>query len=75
MWWQIDEVLACDDRLIALTCTFRGKNSDGGGTFELLFGLLVLHDNGRRSEEHLYAPDDRQAMLAKFAELGGGQGP
>jgi hypothetical protein len=73
LWFEVDEVLACDDRLFALTCTTHGMAIDGGGTFEIQVGSVALHDKGRRCEEHVYPPEDRQGMLAKFAELGGGQ--
>jgi hypothetical protein len=70
MWWQVDEALACDDRVIALMATLHGTSREGSGPFEIPFGLVAVIEDGRRTEEHLYQPDDRQAMLARYAELG-----
>src|SRR5207302_893544 len=74
-WFQLDEVLAGDDRVIAATCTLHGRGNAGGGAFEIAVGAVVVVEHGVRTREHVYPPEDRQAMLAQFAELGGGQGP
>jgi flavin-dependent dehydrogenase len=70
-WWQVDEVLACDDRVIALTCTMHGRSNDGGGggAFAIPFGVVFVVEYGLRTHEHHYQPEDRRAMLAQFAEL------
>ena len=64
---EVDEVLACDDRVIAFSATFVGSNVDGGGPFRWPIGF-VIHRTGM----DLFDPDDRAAMLARFADLGGG---
>jgi hypothetical protein len=69
VWGQIDEVLACDDRVIALTCTLRGRGNDGNGVFEIPFGAVATMENGLRTGEYQYRPEDRDAILARFAEL------
>jgi ketosteroid isomerase-like protein len=71
LWWQSGEVLACDDRVIALTFVLHGNNNDGGGAFEIGSGMVMAIGNGCRCLEHIYEPEDRQAMLARFAEMGG----
>jgi len=67
---EVDEVLACDDRVIAFSATFVGSNVDGGGPFRWPIGFVI-----HRAGMDLFDPDDRAAMLARFAELGGGTGP
>jgi hypothetical protein len=62
--FALDEVLACDDRVIAFRAAWVGTNIDGGGPFSIPLGL-VIHRDGM----DLYEPDDRDAMLARFEEL------
>jgi hypothetical protein len=69
LWWAVDEVLACNDRAVAFTCTMHGRNNDGGGPFEMPCGVVVQVENGLRTAEHHYQPEDRGAMLCRFAEL------
>jgi len=73
--WDVGEVLACDDRVIAFTAFARGTHLEGGGAFEIAFGAVAVIEGGRRSREDFYEPEERKAMLVRFAELGGGQGP
>jgi hypothetical protein len=71
-WWlEIDEVLACDDRVIALSITHHATNNDGGGAADIAWGVVMLVEDGLRSREFLYEHGDRQGMLARYAELGG----
>ncbi len=72
---EIDEVLACDDRLIAYRHAWRGTAADGGGNFEAAAGFVTLVENGRERSVDQYEADDHAAMIARYAELGGGQGP
>jgi ketosteroid isomerase-like protein/tetratricopeptide (TPR) repeat protein len=66
------EVLACDDRVIAFTHTTSG--TDGKGSpFEIPFGVVFLVENGLITTWDQYEPDNRQAMIGRYAELGGGQ--
>jgi ketosteroid isomerase-like protein len=69
---EIDEVLACDDRVIVLCLTWRGRGVKAG---ELAYtvGQVNVVENGRWLSTENFEPEDRQAMIARFAELGGGQ--
>ncbi len=67
----VDEVLACDERVIALRLTYRGHASDGAGELAIEVGHVTLVENGLTVSIDQYEPDDVQAMIARFAELGG----
>ncbi len=67
-------MLAGDDRVMALRGAWRGTARDGGGEFELAWGMVCVIEDGRRVSDDIYEPDDRQAMIARYAELGGGLG-
>jgi len=67
--WDVGEVLACDDRVIAFTAFARGTHLEGGGAFEIAFGAVAVIEGGRRSREDFYEPEERKAMLVRFAEL------
>jgi class 3 adenylate cyclase/ketosteroid isomerase-like protein/tetratricopeptide (TPR) repeat protein len=70
-----DEVLACDERVIAARAAWRGHLQDGGGEAESLMGLVTVVEGGREVRTDVYEYDDDLAMIARYAELGGGQGP
>jgi hypothetical protein len=69
---ELDELLACDERVIAMRAAVRGTVPDDGATFELRFGAVDVVEGGRFTRVELYDPDDRRAMLARYAELVGG---
>jgi ketosteroid isomerase-like protein len=66
---HIDEVLARDDQVVASLVTYRGHTRAGGGGWELPVGCVTLYRDGRAVSADLYDPDDRDAILARFAEL------
>jgi class 3 adenylate cyclase/predicted ester cyclase len=68
---EIDEVLACDDRVIALRSAYRGHASDGSGDFAFLTGQVTVVEDGRSVTVDQYEYDDDAAMLARYAELAG----
>jgi ketosteroid isomerase-like protein len=72
---RVDEVLACDERVIAVLLAACGEHRDGGGAFEVAIGWVAVVENGRLVRMERYEPDDRQAMLARFAELTGSPRP
>jgi hypothetical protein len=74
-WFSVDEVLACDDRVIAFLCSVHGTTNEGGGRFEIAFGRVAVIEAGLYRSIEVYGTDERQAMLVRFAELGGGLGP
>ena len=66
------EVLACDDGAIAQRVRVWGTNADGGGSFEILMGIVSACDGERITRTELYDDDARVAMIARYCELGGG---
>ncbi len=70
-WVEVDEVLACDDRVIAMRTTTRGFDAAGAGRFEISFGAVLLCEHGRIVSWDQYGGSDREPMLARYAELGG----
>ena len=67
----VEEVLACDDRVIALRGSFRGHALDGGGEVEVPMGSVVVLEDGQLKRIEQHEPDDREGMLARYRELGG----
>ena len=74
MWpdvrFVIDEVLACDEWVIAHRGRYVGHGEDGGAA-EIPVGYVIVVDDGRIVRQEMFDPDDREAILARFAELGG----
>ena len=68
--WGIDEVLACDDQVIAARCTWYGKGIKAGD-FAVSWGFVSVIKDGQNLGLDVYDADDRDAMLARFAELSG----
>ena len=71
---EIDEVLACDEHVIAAVIRYTGRGADGFGEFEAAIGSVTMIADGRLVHADRYEPDDREAMLARFGELSGSQG-
>ncbi len=69
----IDEVLACDERVIALRATWRGTARDGGGPLEVGCTIVAVVEDGRERRVDVFEPEERQRAIALYAELGGGQ--
>lgn len=68
---DVDEVLACDERVIAVRFAWRGRGVKAG-EFAYVVGVVSVVEDGRWASADFYEPDDRTAMLARYAELGGG---
>jgi ketosteroid isomerase-like protein len=68
----IDSVLASDRQVGAVGFSYRGHMVDGGGEFEITMGYVSRLVDGRGASTDVYDPDDRQAMIARYVELGGG---
>jgi ketosteroid isomerase-like protein len=69
---EVDEILACDDRVIAFRLRFRGTSPDAaGGEFEVLLGGVDVFEDGKLARVELFEPDDTAGILRRFAELGG----
>ena len=73
-WGEVDEVIACDDRVIALRSTWRGSGGETGGMHETTLGHVVLVTWSLR---HLGPVRGRRyrPMLARYRELGGHLSP
>jgi class 3 adenylate cyclase/ketosteroid isomerase-like protein len=71
LWLDVVEVLACDERVIALRYKLRGHGIDGGGEMEVAQGCVVAVEDERMVSVELYDIDDRSAMLARYEELTG----
>jgi hypothetical protein len=69
--FAIDEVLACDDRVIALTVSYRGLAQGGLGEFSYISGYVAEIENGRWFSTSEFEHDDHAAMLARYRALGG----
>ncbi len=67
---EMDEVLACDERVIAMRATVRGTSPDGQ-PFEVLLGLVDVIEDGLFVSADRYDAENRDAMLARYIELGG----
>ena len=67
---EIDEVVVCDDRVIALDATWRGSSEEGGGVVELALGYVSVSDSGLVSRLERYDHGDHAAMVARYEELG-----
>jgi class 3 adenylate cyclase/ketosteroid isomerase-like protein/tetratricopeptide (TPR) repeat protein len=70
--FDVDEVIACDDRVLVRRVAYRGHADEGGSEFELPLGVVTVHQNGWVVSSDVYEPDARQAMIARYTELGGG---
>jgi ketosteroid isomerase-like protein len=68
---EVEEVLAYDDRVLAARCAYRGHAVDGGGAFEIVVGYVNVYEDGLVISTDVYDPEDRQAMIARYVELGG----
>jgi hypothetical protein len=66
---HFDEVVACDDRVIALRITWRGDAAPGGGEAAVLYGAVAVVEDARMIRIELFEHDDRAAILARYAEL------
>jgi ketosteroid isomerase-like protein len=71
----IDDMIACDDTVMAVATTGHGTAAEGGGALAQSMGYIVEVRDGRMARVEIYQPEDRTAMVARYAELGGGQGP
>jgi ketosteroid isomerase-like protein len=68
---EVDEVLACDDRVIAMRTTVHGTNVDGGARFDRPLGIVSVVENAKIVRHDQYDHQDIKAILARYAELGG----
>lgn len=69
--FSIDEVLACDERVVAMRASYHGHAIGGRGRFAFEGGFVTLVEDGHSLSVDQYEYDDNEAMLARFAELSG----
>jgi hypothetical protein len=67
---ELEEVLACDERVIAMRAAVRGTNADGE-QFEVPLGLVDVIEDGLFVGAERFDAGDRVGMLARYIELGG----
>jgi hypothetical protein len=69
--FAIDEVLACDDRVIALTVSYRGRAQGGLSEFNYISGYVAEIQGGHWFSTSEFEHDDRDAIIARYRALGG----
>jgi hypothetical protein len=70
--FAVDEVLACDERVVAMRASYHGSGIGGRGRFAFEAGFVTVVEHGRSIGVDVYEYDDNDAILARFAELSGG---
>jgi hypothetical protein len=67
--FAIDEVLACNDRVVAIRASYDGHGWGGRGAFAFLGGFVTVVENGHSVSVDQYEYDDEAAMLARYRAL------
>jgi hypothetical protein len=67
--FAIDDVLACDERVITMRASYHGNGPGGRGEFAFLSGFVTVVEHGHSIHVDQYEYDDDAAMLARYAEL------
>ena len=67
--FTIDEVLACDERVVAMRASYHGSGIGGRGRFAFEAGFVTLVEGGLSISSDAYEYEDNEAMLARFDEL------
>lgn len=73
--FSIDEVLACDERVVAMRASYHGHAIGGRGRFAFEGGFVTLVEDGHSLSVDQYEYEDNESMLARFAELTGAEAP
>jgi len=68
MWSEVQEVVAVNDRALAMRMRWRGRGHPPVGEFEIPVGVVIAVENGVMTSYDQYEIDDTEAMLARFAE-------
>jgi hypothetical protein len=66
----VDQVVACQPRLLAGNVAWRGRILETGGELEIAYGCVIRVERDRFAEIHMYETDDVNAMLDCFERLG-----
>jgi hypothetical protein len=69
--FTIDDVLACDEHVVAIRASYRGSGlgPGGSGAFAFVAGFVTVVEDGHSVHVDEYEYDDDDAMLARYAEL------
>jgi hypothetical protein len=67
--FTVDEVLACDERVVAMRASYHGSGIGGHGRFAFEAGFVTLVEGGLSISSDAYEYEDNEAMLARFDEL------
>jgi predicted ester cyclase len=67
--FAIDDVLACDDRVIALTVSYNGRGQGGLGEFAYISGYVAVIEEGLWVSTSEFEHDDEETMLARYRAL------
>jgi hypothetical protein len=70
--FTVDEVLACDERVVAMRASYHGSGIGGRGRFAVEGGFVTVIENGHSISVDQYEYEDNEAMLARFDELARG---
>jgi hypothetical protein len=67
--FAVDEVLACDERVVAMRASYHGSGIGGRGRFAFEAGFVTVIADGLSTRVDIYEYDDNDALLARFADL------
>jgi predicted ester cyclase len=67
--FAIDEVLACNDRVVAFRASYDGHGLGGRGAFAFLGGFVTVVEQGHSVSVDQYEYDDEDEMLARYRTL------
>jgi ketosteroid isomerase-like protein len=72
--WEVSEVVAANDRVLAVVERIigHGDRAAGGGEYAIDVGVVLVVEDGLMVRAEHFDPDDREGMLARFAELAAG---
>jgi hypothetical protein len=70
--FAIDEVLACDERVLAMRASYHGLGPGGHGEFAYVAGFVTVVEDGHSMHTEQFEYDDDAAMLARYAQLARG---
>jgi hypothetical protein len=69
--FAVDEVLACDERVIALTVSYEGDARGGRGQFLYISGYVAEIKDGLWLSTSEFEHDAHGALLARYRAVGG----
>jgi predicted ester cyclase len=69
--FAIDEVLACNDRVVAFRASYDGHGLGGSGAFAFLGGFVTVVEDAHSISVDQYEYDDEEEMLARYRSLAG----